>query len=302
MKHFNVQYYFVLFLFIFSNNRVIFSQKNDPVIRFGIIADIQYCNCESSGTRFYTNSLKKTKEAINHFNEENVDFSINLGDLSDREFTDLDSVLIRLNQANHTVYNTTGNHDYHGIASNKQLYKKLKMPAEYYSFSKGKWVFIVLNTNEISSYSNIKGTSKEKELSDMIKVIQTSERKNNYSWNGGISRKQMEWLDKLLKRAEKRNKNVLIFSHHPLYPEFGLTALNGKEILEIINKYTCIKAMFAGHHHEGEFAFFNNIPAITVEGIVETENENAYGIVEIYTKKLYLKGKGRMSSNEFNLE
>jgi hypothetical protein len=41
---------------------------------------------------------------------------------------------------------------------------------------------------------------------------------------------------------------------------------------------------------------YKNIPVVTVEGVVETENENAFGIVKIYDNKIILEGKGRMTS------
>jgi hypothetical protein len=35
------------------------AQRIRPVIRFGIISDIQYCDCETGGSRYYRNSLHK---------------------------------------------------------------------------------------------------------------------------------------------------------------------------------------------------------------------------------------------------
>lgn len=277
------------------------AQDNVPLIKFGLIADIQYCDCDNANKRFYRNSLSKLDEAINYFNKNNVHFILNLGDLSDRNPASLDTIMLRLKKLDKKAYNTTGNHDYNGITNNKLLFKKLKMPSEYYSFQKGNWQFIVLNTNEIASYANVGGTEKEKELLAMQEKIKQEKRNNGAPWNGGISQKQMQWLKKELDTAKKKGENVLVFSHHPLYPEMGLTALNDREILKLIADYPNVKAMFAGHHHEGAFDYYKNIPSVTVQGMVETENENAYGIVEIYSDKIVLNGKGRMKSYEFQL-
>lgn len=41
-------------------------------------------------------------------------------------------------------------------------------------------------------------------------------------------------------------KKVLIFSHHPLFPESGYEALNNRELLGVIEKYASVKALIAG--------------------------------------------------------
>jgi beta-galactosidase len=275
------------------------AQENEPLIRFGLITDIQYADFDTQGTRFYRNSLKKLEDAVNYFNSQNVQFTINLGDNIDRNIEDFAPVLSRLGDLKNKVYNTPGNHCYHGITNNKILYEKLNMPSKYYFFEKENWVFVMLNTNEVSTYANIAGTLLEQELSTMLDNIKASGGHQNASWNGGVSNKQLEWLNNLLETAEKQKNNVLIFSHHPLYPESGFTALNNMEILNVISKYNCVKAIFSGHHHTGNFAYFENIPVITIEGMVETENDNSFGIVKIYKDKIVLEGKGRMSSREF---
>ena len=175
------------------------------------------------------------------------------------------------------------------------------MPSEYYSFKKGDWVFIMLNTNEIASYANIAGTPKENEWNRMQEQIKQIKGKYAYEWNGGISEKQMQWLDRLLKKCEKKGLSVLIFSHHPLYPQSDFSALNGNEIVDTLSKYSCVKAAFSGHHHAGASGYYKNIPLITLEGMVETENQNAYAIVEISQDHLLVKGQGRASSYSFKL-
>ena len=83
-----------------------------------------------------------------------------------RKNSDLEVIKQHLSQLNHKIYHLTGNHDYEGVTSNSVLYKQLDMPSEYYSFKKGDWIFIMLNTNEIASYANIAGTPKEDARTD----------------------------------------------------------------------------------------------------------------------------------------
>lgn len=274
------------------------SQNNidEPYVRFGIIADIQYCDCDVNGSRYYRSSLQKLDECVESFNRKSVQFTVNLGDLVDKDTpNNLDSVLIRLSQLNASVYNLTGNHDY-GNVDNDRLYKLLNMPAEYYSFTMRNWRFIMLNTNEIASYSNTRGTWKENELSEMIDKFKEAKGKAPASYNGGISSKQIQWLRQLLEKSENKGENVLVFSHHPLDCVTGLTALNGSEVLSLISQYNCVKAVIAGHHHDGFFCNTGSLPNIVLEGMVETANQNSYGIIDLFPDKLVLHGYGRMTS------
>lgn len=270
------------------------NQRNSSHIRFGLIADIQYCDCETNGNRYYRNSLEKLDECVTELNTEKVSFTINLGDLVDRDAKNsLKTVLLKLDKLNTPVYNLPGNHDYAGVTNNEELYKQLKMPASYYSFVRKGWRFIALNTNEVSLYANVMGTPLEEELDEMILKIEEMGRKNGASYNGGISSRQLNWLRAELETAKAKKENVLIFSHHPLYAASGLTALNDLVVTELLTKYSCVKGVISGHHHSGDYGVYKNIPFIVTEGMIETADENAYGIVDIYSDKIVLTGKGR---------
>ncbi|MDR6785529.1 manganese-dependent ADP-ribose/CDP-alcohol diphosphatase [Pedobacter africanus] len=292
---------FFIVLAITTDSFISKTQQSKPIIRIGLIADIQYADVESRGTRYYRNSLKKLRECVNDLNKQKVQFSLNLGDVIDRNPKDLDSVLSILKGLKKRIYTTTGNHDYHGITDNQFLYEKLDMPAEYYSFKQKDWLFIMLNTNEVASYANIAGTWKEKELTAMVDSIKQAKGVNAQEYNGGISSRQLQWLDNLLAKAQAKRHKVLIFSHHPLDFSRGFTALNSQEILKVIAKYSCIKALFAGHHHSGDFGYHSTIPCITLEGMVETSDKNAYGILEIYSNGFEVKGVGRTKSYKFQI-
>lgn len=277
------------------------AQLSTPVIRFGIIADPQYANVDPQGSRFYRNSLAKLDTAVATFNQEKLPFIIDLGDITDRNPEDLDTVLYTIGKYTGKVYTTTGNHDYTHVTDNKALYKKLGMPAVYYTFKKGNWRFIMLNTNEVAAYSNISGTSKEKELQQMLQKIKENGGKNGYEYNGGVSKKQLRWLEQQLKNAERKKENVLVFSHHPLGCAVGLTALNDKEIVGVIKQHSCVKALISGHHHPGAFCHIGSIPSITLEGMVETADQNSYGTITLYPDKIVINGRGRMTSRTVNL-
>lgn len=274
------------------------AQDAPPLLRFGLFADVQYADYPSENDRHYRLSLQKLDTCIDCFNRQQVQFTINLGDIVDRDNKDLDVVKRHLDRLDKKVYHLTGNHDYKGVTDNAKLYKQLDMPSAYYSFRKQNWVFIMLNTNEVSAYAHVEGTGKQQELTDMLERIERTGGKQAYRWNGGISKKQMKWLDTLLAKCERKRRNVLIFSHHPFHPQSEFIALNSEEIIDAISKYACVKAVISGHHHAGAFGRYKGIPMITHEGMIET-GRNAFSIVEITSDSILVKGRGRVPSRSF---
>jgi len=272
------------------------AQDEKPDLSFGLIADIQYAQAASRGTRFYKNSLPKLSTAIAELNKGKLAFLINLGDVTDRNPEDLKPVLNELDKFNSKVYNLAGNHDYAGVEDNQNLYRALGMPGEYYAIRKAGWRLLMLNTNELSAYANIKGTWKEAEFDSVVTSARKVSSKNIEPYNGALSSRQMAWLENNLQQAASKNEKVIIFSHHPFSCANGLEALNGKELLAMISRYPCVKALIAGHHHTGGYCEESGIPSVIIEGMVETEHENAWGIVELYQDRILINGKGRVSS------
>ena len=276
-----------------------FGQQSSS-LKIGLIADPQYADQDARGNRFYRNSLAKLDTATAAINAEQVDFTVTLGDLVDVGPKDLDPVLLHLSKLNSPVYNILGNHDYVNVEDGAALYKAFKMPEPYYTIKNGQWFFILLNTNELAEYATTIG-SKERQSWEALRNKQKADKRTNTAtYNGGISAKQLKWLESELEKAKKLSYNVIIFTHHPLFPENGLEALNNRDMLAVIEKYSKVKAVISGHHHPGNFATYKGIPMITLEGMVETSDQNAYGILELGTNYLQIDGKGRMTSRRID--
>lgn len=274
--------------------------QSQSVIKIGLIADPQYADKDTRGSRFYRNSLDKLDSAVSAINREEVDFTVMLGDLVDAGPKDLAPALLRLEKLKEPVYNILGNHDYVDVEDGAHLYKSYKMPNPYYAVEKGEWLFILLNTNELSEYSTRAGSGQREAWKNLNDVLKTEKRSNDQPWNGGISITQLKWMEKQLRKAQSASKKVIVFTHHPLYPENGLEALNNREILTLIEKYSVVKAVISGHHHPGNFASYKGIPMITLEGMIETSDENAYGVLELDEHQLDLHGEGRMTSRKID--
>lgn len=273
-----------------------------PVLAFGLMADAQYGDCDPNIGRYYRNSLEKLDECVDRLNARKVAFTVNMGDLIDRRWADVEAPLERLKRLDRKVYHLTGNHDYKDFTDNRVLYDRLHMPGAYYAFRKKGWTFVMLNTNEVASYANVQGTPLEAELREQLAAVKADGGPQGASYNGGVSRAQLAWLRAVLDKAQRRGDRVLVFSHHPLYPVTAFSALNSREVLAVIDRYPCVKALFAGHHHAGHFGYYKQVPAVTVEGMVETEDRNAYGVVKLYKDRIVVEGEGRMTSRELPLK
>jgi len=70
---------------------------------------------------------------------------------------------------------------------------------------------------------------------------------------------------------------------------------NDAEIVDIIEKYSNVKVFINGHNHSGDYIFKNGIHYITLTGMVNT-SINSFGILEIYTDAIFLKGFGRQEN------
>ncbi|MDR2928784.1 MAG: metallophosphoesterase [Cytophagaceae bacterium] len=295
MKKKRLLFIFLLML-IFSTPHI--GAQQMPLVRFGLLSDIQYCNCDDYGTRFFSRTLARIDECVAHFNRQQVHFTINLGDFTEKNQSDLNAVLRPLTKLNHRSYNITGNHDHTDVVNTSRLYRRLGMEAPYYSFTFNNIVFVMLNTNDVASYRLLRGMKSRRALSQMLLQIKKDGRSNGYRWNGGIGKEQLQWLHAQLQSAEEAGQQVYLFSHHPLYPNGSFSALNDVEVLSVISNFTCVKAMFAGHYHAGVFAAFGTIPCITVEGMVETADTTAFAVVELYSNKFVVHGAGRVKSKE----
>lgn len=298
----NIIYRIVLVLSFSCACLISQAQENVQPLRIGLIADIQYADKESRGTRFYRASIPKLNESVKVLNEQDVDFTVVLGDFVDEGRKDLPAILAELDTLKGSVYNLLGNHDFETVQNPYDLYKAFRMVSPYYVVDTAGWRFVFLNTNELSAYATVPNTALEKEYQRMSSALKMQNRTNAQPWNGGVGKKQMKWLQKKLKEARKKSLNVLVFTHHPLLPENnGHEALNNREMLALLSRHKQVKAVISGHNHKGAFEIREGLPCITLEGMVETAEQNAYGVLTLSDDKLTISGMGRMTSRVIDL-
>ncbi|MFN8241593.1 MAG: metallophosphoesterase [Bacteroidales bacterium] len=267
-----------------------------PIFSFGLVADVQYCDKDASGSRYYRNSINKLIDALGYLQNEKVQFVINLGDLIDNDFRSYKPINEIIAGSGLVFHHVAGNHDF---AVEKKEVRKIPAFTEsktgYYSFSAGKFRFVVLNGNEISTYSfgSVRVITEAREL--LAKLGREGE-KNAMEWNGGISDKQLKWFESQLTDAVKSGEKVLVICHFPVFPDDQHNLLNYREVLDLLSNHENVIAWINGHNHAGNYGNFKNIHFVTLKGMVETPDQTSYAIIEVYENKLWIKGGGREKS------
>lgn len=278
-----------------SNNTK--SKNTNQEFLFGVIADCQYWDEAGSGTRKYSQSSTKLKESVEHFNSQNLAFSIHLGDFIDRSWESFKIVTPIYNKLKAPYYHVLGNHDFSVLDDKKsEVRERLNMPSDYYDFKVEGWRFIVLNGNDISFHAYPKD-------SEMYKISSAYYERNEIEspkWNGAIGKIQMNWFKEVLNKASKRNEKVVVFCHFPVYPKNNHNLWNADEIIEIIENYSCVKAYMNGHNHVGNYGVKNGVHYLTLKAMVETE-QNSYAIIKLNHNYIELKGYGREQDKIFKI-
>src|SRR5690606_37635981 len=132
-----------------------------PMFTFGVMADVQYADQDTRGTRHYRSSPAKLAEAVKAFNRERVDFVLHLGDFIDNGFRHFDTLNAITRKLEMPLHHVLGNHDFSVTPAEKpQVLSKLGLRRGYYSFVKKNWRFIILNGDDISLFANAPGSEK----------------------------------------------------------------------------------------------------------------------------------------------
>lgn len=271
--------------------------SDTPIFRFGVIADVQYCDCPPSSAmnRYYARSTDKLTEALTTFARHELRFILDLGDLIDRDFGSFDTILPTYEVARAPVHRTLGNHDYTvNVTYLEKIPQRLGLgPEGYYTVDYDNWRLVVLNGNEVSLFATRAGTPLRQQAELMLEKLQKQGAPNAKEWNGGVSQTQLDWLDEQLAEAQQNGQSVVVAGHYPLYPVGELNLWNDAAVIDVLERYPAVRAYFNGHHHAGNYGQQNGIYYLNFKGMVDTADENAYAMVSVYDDRLEVQGFGR---------
>lgn len=277
------------------------AQSAEDLITFGVIADCQYCDCPSTTQRFYRNSPGKLKACVAEFNKHDLAFAVHLGDYIDKDFASFDTLQPIIDQLQAPLKQVLGNHDFSVEETLKRkVPKRMGLTSRYYSFKVQNWRFIALDGNDLSTFASF-GKRKQAEATQLLAEIKAAGGVNAQTWNGGISSKQIKWLKKLLRKADKKQENVILFCHFPVHPVDPHNLWNDTVIQEILAAHSSVKAYFNGHNHAGAYGEKDEIHYHTFKGMVDTPDDTSYSIVRIQQDRILIQGFGRQEDRELLL-
>lgn len=291
-----------LIIWIFVLGCLSFSTSNYAQLKFGVIADCQYCDCEVKWDRYFKKAPKRLKEAVQVLNQDSLSYTIHLGDFIDKQIWSLDSILPTWKRLKSKSYHVLGNHDFDvGQVNKEKVIRKLNLKNRYYSFIESDWRFIVLDGNDLSFY----GTTtvlKKQQTDSLFNKLKDKNLPYLKKWNGGLSNKQLQWIKGELDKAVVENQNVGFYCHFPIYPIDHHNIWNRDQFVSLIKPYKNIKIFFNGHNHAGAYAFKNNIHYVTFKGMVDTENSSAFAKVRVTKDSIFIKGFGREITRKLSIK
>jgi hypothetical protein len=273
-----------------------------PLLSFGLITDVQYADADPEGERHYRTSIPKLKAAAADLAAESLPFTLHLGDVIDRDFASFAEILPCFEGLGHPVRHLLGNHDFSVRDEEKgRVTAVLEMPADHYSFTASGVRFVMLDTNDLSTYKHPEGSAADRRAEEALKSLATSGSAHAKPWNGGLAQAQLDWLEKELTAADAAKEPVILCGHHPLLPEEGHQAWNNREVLAVIDRHPCVRACFFGHNHAGNEVFHKGIPCITFKSLLHHPETTAYSVVRLFPDRLKIEGRGRENSREIPL-
>lgn len=276
------------------------AEADAPLLSFGLTTDVQYADADPEGERHYRESIPKLKAAVEDLAKQKLPFTLHLGDMIDRDFASFARILPLFEPLGHPVRHLLGNHDYTIAEDCKaSVATTLGMPADHYAFTVSGVRFVMLDTNDVSTYKHPEGSKEDLEAEAALNAMGTA--KNAKPWNGGASPAQLAWLEKELADADAAKTPVLVCGHHPLLSEDGLHAWNNRDLIKLIESHPCVRAYLCGHNHAGEQVISNGVPYLTFKSILHEPGVTAYAVVRLHPAKLVIEGRGREASREIPL-
>jgi hypothetical protein len=265
----------------------------------GLVADAQYADIEPKGTRHYRKGLTRLAEAVEHFNGCDLAFCVHLGDLIDRDWKSFDDMMRPLAQSRPRWHQLLGNHDFEVLDEQKpRVAERLGMPWRFGTFDHGAFRFVVLDTNDVSTYAHAVGTRQRTEAEKELARLEAAKMRQAKPWNGALSAAQLSWFDRACGEAREAKKRVIVLAHHPVFPENEHNLWNAADVLAVIDRHPHIVTWLNGHNHAGNFGERNGVPYVTMHGMVETATTTAFATAKILPDRLVLTGHGREPSRE----
>ncbi len=274
------------------------SPPETPLFSFGMISDVQYQDKDPFHNRHYRTSLRKLRESVADLNTRALRFTIQLGDLIDEGEQSLGEILPVFNGLNMERRHVLGNHDF--ALGRTTVLEALGLESAYYTFAHEGWRFVVLDSVDVSVSGGWPEDSERVRLArTMLAALESRKQLHGYPWNGALGKAQLAWLDRTLADACARGERVVVAAHHPVLLEATTPyhlMWNHEEVRAVLDDHACVVAYLNGHDHGGGYAERGGIHYLSVNGMVEAPERNAYAVVHVFDDRLQVEGTGKQPS------
>lgn len=214
------------------------SCSRHTIVRFGVCTDVHKDVMHDADQRL--------QAFVNEMNEKDVDFIIQLGDFAQPQ--DYNASFLNVwNSFEGPSYHVLGNHDMDNDTgksfSREFTADYLDIPAQYYSFDRNGYHFIVLDGNEVKDPPRA-------------------------GYPRYIGPEQLAWLKRDLAKA---NSPVVLFSHQSIEDPEGIE--NADQVRKILEEAkhesgkNKVIACFSGHHHIDYLKNINGINYIQINSM-----------------------------------
>ena len=259
--------------------------KEEPVLRAGLITDLHYADKPPAGSRHYRETLDKLAEAKDRFDRDKLKFIVELGDLIDAAdsvdvekayLSRIDKVFSGISKDRHYVL---GNHCVDTLTKAEFL-EGVGQKESHYSFDREGFHFVVLDAcfnSEGQPYG-----------------------RKNFKWNdANIPDEQVEWLAADLKKAKGK---AVVFIHQRLDVSNHYGVKNAPAVRQVLEESSKVLAVFQGHSHNNDLNDIGGIHYCTLAAMVEgsgAEN-NSYTTMDIHASgAIKLAGYRRQKSYDW---
>lgn len=283
----------------------------------------------------------KAKDSPN----EKISFVLDVGDVIDEHNnfdrkaseTALETIIRAYDASGVPIYHIWGNHEFYNF-TRKELFENAKMNpfvvgrtekslserppdcASYFHFSPFPgYRLIILDTYEISMLGRDEKDESYRTAEKILRAKNKNEELNSFrdlplcdvrfvKFNGGVSEQQIKWLDDVLSTSHDHKEIVLMASHIPIYScstDSVCLCWNAEEILEVLHKYSCVVAFFAGHTHNRIHAQDEGgIHHLTLAGVIKPlpKADAAHGTVVVYRDRIVFEDAGARETIIFKVE
>jgi predicted phosphodiesterase len=240
--------------------------KENPQLRFGLLTDLHYADKPPNGTRHYRETPAKLAEAIEPLSKENLDFTVELGDLIDaaddvqiekRWLATIHKQFAQMPGPQHFVL---GNHCVDTLTKEEFL-GGVRQKKSYFSFDAGEFHFVILDA--------------------CFRSDGVPYGRNNSQWDdANIPAAGLDWLCSDL--AETKHATI-VFAHQRLDGNDRHCVKNAAQVRTVLEGSRRVLAVFQGHSHKNDYKHIAGIHYATLVAMVEGTGEanSGYAVAEV---------------------